>query len=647
MKIVNHKLVREEGDPFEIRYDQSPNMGGAMTVQHLIVHSTQGPLISTVNWFKRQSGLSTHLVISEDGDEIVQMVPFNRRGVHAHTYNVNSIGIELEYPGPLLKSKSIMYRYIEAYGDERKFTTGAQNDPRFKTWPNFQGPQLETLVKVTRLLMNTYHFESILRHEEINSGKMDPGPMFPMITFREKLSGKRDIIMEETSRDIHLRTAPDMSATCFLPKCVPANTKVSVIDERKGWVLVEVMEALDGLEWQIGWIPSDYIRLASFTPSIVNDRLVSSDGAFAKLIRPAPGNYDPKAKRSKEEIKYLVMHITGGTNMQGVVNYFKNPTAGVSAHLVIGRDGRVVQFMPFDETAFHCGISYWENDRNLNHSSIGIEIDNAGYLRGGPGNWNFKGVPIPDNQVVMLKHWKLNSEKAWEKFPDIQLETAFAIAKALVEHYKLEEVIGHDEINLINRLDPGPAFPFEAWRKALFPNEDRPKIQKFRINEKTDLYEHLDDKTPAQNTRKVGVLGDKSKVQIRDEVGSWVLVRVVFAAKGTTNVAQIKDHFGWIEKKTIGTFAGALRNMSATDFYEKSHLSAKSGPPLRHIGALPRGTLVRRQYEHPRDGWTLVAMLPSEKRSRWLEGWVRTKDLVPDEEFNPVTPGHGSDIDID
>ena len=631
MKIVNHLLIKEDSDPFNIWFDHSPNQGGLLTPKHLVLHATQGPLLGTINWFKQFSGTSTHLIISEDGDEIVQMVPFNRRAVHAHEYNLNSIGIELEYPGPLLQSRTIAYRFIERYGPKQRFETTPQNDTKVRTWTNFQPAQLETLVKVTKLIQETYGFDSLIRHEDINAGKLDPGPMFPFLTFKEKLRGNRETLLEQTRRLIHLHTGPSNDFPTLTDTALPAGTPVNVVAERSGWALVEVMDEIDGDPWLMGWIDLQWIEVGQFEPVVIDHRLADAGGALAKLEIPAPGNYDLRNKI--KEHKYLVMHITGGTNFQGVVNYFKNPSSGVSAHLVIGRDGRVVQILPFDAIAFHCGFSYWEGDENLNQYSIGIEVDNAGYLSGGPGNWSFKGVPIPDSHVIEATHWKSTSSRGWETFPDNQLETTFKIAEALVRHYGIKEIIGHDEINLINRLDPGPLFPLQKLRDRIYPEENRPKIQVFRFGDETELFEPAGQKNPAQNTNLLGTLGEKSRVQIRDEIGKWVLVRVLLAATGTTNRSRINGQLGWIEKKTIGSFGNAIRNMQATDFYEQSTLSAKAGPPLLSLGMFPRGLRVRRQVERPPVGWSLICTLEPVGRLPYLEGWVRSSKLVRDEEF--------------
>ena len=283
MKIENHLLIKEEGDPYNIWFDHSPNQGGLLTPRHIILHATQGPLLGTISWFQQAAGTSTHLIISDDGDEIVQMVPFNRRAVHAHEYNGNSIGIELEYPGPLLDTPIITYRFKERFDPKERFETRPQNDDRVRTWTSFQPAQLETLIEVTRLIQATYGTESIIRHEDINAGKLDPGPMFPNLTFREKLLGKSEIILEQTKRLIHLRTGPDYDFPNITRKALPEGTRLSVIDERNDWALVEVMDKIEDREWLIGWIELEWIEVSRFSPAVVDNRLASADGAFARL----------------------------------------------------------------------------------------------------------------------------------------------------------------------------------------------------------------------------------------------------------------------------------------------------------------------------------------------------------------------------
>ena len=47
----------------------------------------------------------------------------------------------------------------------------------------------------------------------------------------------------------------------------------------------------------------------------------------------------------------------------------------VSAHLLIRRDGEVVQYVPFDKRAWHAGVSQFQGREKCNDFSIGIELE--------------------------------------------------------------------------------------------------------------------------------------------------------------------------------------------------------------------------------------------------------------------------------
>jgi N-acetylmuramoyl-L-alanine amidase len=611
MKIENHRLVLE-GENFATSFVQSPNFSGTVTPEYLIIHATGGPLTSTINWFKKAASTSTHLIIDDQGQEIVQMVDFNRRAVHAHTYNSNAIGIELVYPSYLLETDSFLYRFIGSYPPEKIFEAHAQNDWRMRNWPSYHPAQLDALVEVSKTLIESLGIEKVIRHEDVNSGKMDPGPMFPMVTFREQLLGKREILLEETNRLIQLRTRPDMSSQQILAEALPKGTAVAVVGEKEGWVQVEVMQAVDGNPWLIGWIPAAYVQVRRFTPVVKDHRLGAEEGGLVRFEEPHPANYGKD--EPIQESKYLIMHVTTGTTMQGVVNHFKNPGSGVSAHLLIGRDGRIIQFVPLDRVAYHSGLSYWEGDENLNKLSIGIELDNAADLSGEPGSYTKRGVPIPDSQVQRATHWKSRVERGWHKFTPIQLEVALQVAKALKEHYGLEEILGHDVVNLKNRMDPGPLFPMKAWRLEIFDREE-PAIQLYRVKEPADIYEHLGSKAPNPNHPSHGTLSENCMIQMRDEMGDWLLVRPL--------VGNLSEQVGWVEKKNIKVLSsGKMKTNTEVQLFVDN-----DGPPLRQlsIGQLDPDAQARIQVEQ--GPWALVANPVMDTPQRWIEGWVLRERL--------------------
>ena len=47
----------------------------------------------------------------------------------------------------------------------------------------------------------------------------------------------------------------------------------------------------------------------------------------------------------------------------------------VSAHFLVRRDGRTLQFVSCDERAWHAGVSGWRGRDNCNDWSIGIELE--------------------------------------------------------------------------------------------------------------------------------------------------------------------------------------------------------------------------------------------------------------------------------
>lgn len=78
----------------------------------------------------------------------------------------------------------------------------------------------------------------------------------------------------------------------------------------------------------------------------------------------ATGNF--RAVSGTRTIDKIVIHITdGGANINGTISWFKNPSAKVSSHYVIGQDGEIVQMVAHNDVAWHAG--------SANGTSIGIE----------------------------------------------------------------------------------------------------------------------------------------------------------------------------------------------------------------------------------------------------------------------------------
>ena len=65
--------------------------------------------------------------------------------------------------------------------------------------------------------------------------------------------------------------------------------------------------------------------------------------------------------------------FTGNLPAEAHVEFRERADLRVSAHLLVRRDGRVVQYVPFNQRAWHAGKSSWQGRDACNDYSIGIE----------------------------------------------------------------------------------------------------------------------------------------------------------------------------------------------------------------------------------------------------------------------------------
>ncbi|MGC9148939.1 MAG: N-acetylmuramoyl-L-alanine amidase [Sulfolobales archaeon] len=80
----------------------------------------------------------------------------------------------------------------------------------------------------------------------------------------------------------------------------------------------------------------------------------------------SPAHNNNYKEDNRSVIKWIVIHVAEG-NLNSVVAWFKNPSAKVSAHYVVGLDGSIYQMVRDKDIAWHAG------NRLYNELSIGIE----------------------------------------------------------------------------------------------------------------------------------------------------------------------------------------------------------------------------------------------------------------------------------
>ena len=89
-----------------------------------------------------------------------------------------------------------------------------------------------------------------------------------------------------------------------------------------------------------------------------------------------------KKKRTKKDIKFVIIHYTGMQSEIVSMKRLKNPKSKVSCHYIINRKGNITQMVKDENVAWHAGKSKWKKFLNLNNHSIGIELVNKGHQFG-------------------------------------------------------------------------------------------------------------------------------------------------------------------------------------------------------------------------------------------------------------------------
>jgi len=108
----------------------------------------------------------------------------------------------------------------------------------------------------------------------------------------------------------------------------------------------------------------------------------------------------------------------------------------VSAHLLIRRDGELIQFVSFDRRAWHAGRSCFEGRERCNDFSIGIELEGC------------------DDQP----------------YEAVQYQRLAEVSRALMHVYPAitqARMVGHSDIAPGRKTDPGPAFDWHSFRRLV------------------------------------------------------------------------------------------------------------------------------------------------------------------------------------
>lgn len=108
----------------------------------------------------------------------------------------------------------------------------------------------------------------------------------------------------------------------------------------------------------------------------------------------------------------------------------------VSSHLLIRRDGEIVQYVPFHKRAWHAGQSQYENRQRCNDFSIGIELEGS-------------------------------DEQDYENEQYLQLARVIEALCSTYPKLSTQRIAGHSDIAPGRKTDPGSAFDWQRLYQLL------------------------------------------------------------------------------------------------------------------------------------------------------------------------------------
>lgn len=133
---------------------------------------------------------------------------------------------------------------------------------------------------------------------------------------------------------------------------------------------------------------------------------------------------------------YVILHHTSDDTVDQALRTLANALRGVSAHYLIGRDGRIIQLVDERARAWHAGESKWGSDTDLNSAALGIELDNNGH----------------------------------EPFAEVQIAALLRLLADVKERYHIPAAnfLGHADVAPRRKTDPSRYFPWKTLAQQGF-----------------------------------------------------------------------------------------------------------------------------------------------------------------------------------
>ncbi|WP_299641668.1 N-acetylmuramoyl-L-alanine amidase [uncultured Ruegeria sp.] len=254
-----------------------------------------------------------------------------------------------------------------------------------------------------------------------------------------------------------------------------------------------------------------------------------SDATRKSLVHNG-NNYAPRQ---------ICIHYTVTDNVQAALNALDSRK--LSYHLLVERDGSVTQTRPMTEHAAHGGYANWKttsgmaNSNSLNRTAATISLVSRGFFGKKSGQSAYdvnahgdpvgKFYPISETSTEgSIYHPK--GARHWHKYTDAQLATCQKLIADLLDAYSdITELVGHDDMCIDAKFDPGPLFPIQQFRDELDLNGSMGFLTEVQSPDgELNLRQR-----PTSNSSKLATLHNGDPVHIRSVVYTTKPGRAIWA----------------------------------------------------------------------------------------------------------------------
>jgi len=138
-------------------------------------------------------------------------------------------------------------------------------DGVMRGWHTYSTEQLMAAASIASLLVSRYGLRDVIGHEDISPGrKSDPGPAFPLSSFRSAVMGRDDDHLDlfETTVPLNIRSGPGTEHERLAVSPLPQGTTVEILSTKGVWKQVDVIDLGGEDSDVVGWVHGRYLKTA-------------------------------------------------------------------------------------------------------------------------------------------------------------------------------------------------------------------------------------------------------------------------------------------------------------------------------------------------------------------------------------------------